>query len=438
MPAILSVSDLFEALGRNPEELIGEPETEWLDFKKESYFLDHDDHCFQLAKDVSAMANADEGLIVIGVETRRDENLMQEIADQLRPVAKGVIDPKRIQDVIEAWVYPRLDVEIRPHPVPNRPGDLWTILVKRQREDDLPFIVAREYVDSGGASRYAFAVYKRHSSDNRPYSPSQVHQWLHAGYGAPVGGERAVPDTSLYEQANAILEDDIAALGLTDEQVFYYIQARPTSAITIPRFYQGATGSVFDVLRRIPAIRPGGFNLADGDPQRPAWDGLRVVSPDDSSLSISRNGITTAIVGQSLLTWAAERFAPENQVWINPLALVEFTFEFWRFHVAQVIERTQHAIPVAWRIGMRNLGDPFPVLLPQALLRRLASAQEASPSASTGFDLLWSECKETEAGRLAFITLVEVYAKFGLGEDLIPCSEGSGITEGGILAATGN
>ena len=65
-----SIPQLFELLGRNPGELIRDrqPETIWLDFKMCPYQLEQDRQRFELAKDVSAMANAEGGVILIGIE----------------------------------------------------------------------------------------------------------------------------------------------------------------------------------------------------------------------------------------------------------------------------------------------------------------------------------------------------------------------------------
>lgn len=434
MPSISSVTDLFEALGRDPQELVGLAESEWLDFKKEPYHLDDEKQCFQLAKDVTAIANTDEqGVIVIGVETVQDPDLKEEVASELRPVGQGWVYPKRIQDTVYAWAYPRLDVAVKPHAIANAVGDLWTILVGRQRDRDLPFMVAREFVGGGRSDRNLFGVYRRHSSHNVPYTPSQVHQWLQQGSRAAVA-EEAVPHLAVESQADAVVQDDMSALGLPEDSAWYCVQAAPTQALTVPRFYPGASGSVFETLTRIPHIRPDGFNLPDGSPERTTWDGLRVAHPGGSSISISRNGVTTAILGQRYLTWATERFTAGNELWINPLALVEFTFEFWRFYVSNVAQPCGGVVGTTWRAGMHNLGDPIPVLLPRRLLGRGHPVQEVSRSVADDFELPPSRTEECDAGRLAFATLVEVYAKFGVGEDLIPCAEGDRLTERQILS----
>jgi hypothetical protein len=52
------------------EALVGQPEGEWLDAKRAPYRLDEESQEFELAKDVAALANADGGLIIIGMKTR--------------------------------------------------------------------------------------------------------------------------------------------------------------------------------------------------------------------------------------------------------------------------------------------------------------------------------------------------------------------------------
>ena len=422
MNTISSVTDLFEALGRDPEELIGLLESEWLEFKKEPYFLDDANHKFEVAKDVSAMANAGEGVIVIGVDTALGASSRREVATALRPVAKGVIDAKRLQETIHSWVWPRLDVEIRSHPVRENPGELWTLRIARQRERDLPFMVAREYLTPGKISRLAFAIYERHSSENVPYSPQQVHQWVRHGFSAEAEPAVAVPDSSLGEQAAAILADDVKSLATPEGWLWYYVQAHALRAIQLPAFYQGGPGTVFDAMSRIQSLRGGhGFSLPDGRPERTTWDGLRVVWDEDTSVSISRSGVVTAIIAQRYLTWGVA--ARQAEVWLNPLALVEFTLEFWRFFASRVVERETSVSTLAWRAGMRNLGGPYQAALPGGELRKPIGIGGAERALINDFDLPWTTTRPVDPEVLAFHCLVEIYAKFGLGETQIPYSD---------------
>lgn len=424
MPEISSVADLFEALGRNPDELIGLPEAEWLDFKKEPYYLDNDAHRQELAKDVSALANGGEGIIVLGVDTTQNPQSKVETASELRPIADGLVDAKQLQETIRSWVWPRLDVEIKSHPVPERPGNLWTLLVGRQRDRDLPFLVMREYLTENKLSGLAFGIYRRHSSENVPYSPQQVHGWVHRGFSDELDVSERVPDTSLEELAQAILDDDVRALAIPDGRLSYYLQAHPPRAVQLSAFYEGGSGTVHDALRQIPSVRgEWGFNLPDGTPDPTAQDCLRVVWGEETSVSISRTGVLTAVFTQRYLTWGTERHQQEGQVWINPLALVEFTLEFWRFFRSQVLDREPSPSRLAWRAGMRHLGGPYHAALPKGRLKDFPGLNEVGQALVEDFELSWTYADELDPEALAFQTLIEIYAKFGLGEAFIPYSD---------------
>src|SRR5665647_2255129 len=67
--AVDNVTDLVAALARfEPELLVGTPEGPRIEFKRPAaYRLEYDSGKWELAKGVAAMANAEGGLIVIGV-----------------------------------------------------------------------------------------------------------------------------------------------------------------------------------------------------------------------------------------------------------------------------------------------------------------------------------------------------------------------------------
>ena len=432
---ITSVLQLFAVLGRDPNELIGQPETAWLDFKGRPYRLDRsnrrrDKECFELAKDVSALANAKGGILLIGVRTELQVELREETAKKLRSVSPGKVDPKQIQEVIWDWVQPKLNVEIQTHPVPGRQGALWSVFVERQQERDLPFIVAREFVDKrGGPSRNLFAVYVRVGSQNSPYPPPQVQHWIHEGWKAPLEKPPSVA-ISVREEATAALSDDLSAIGAEAGTCCYYLQASPGVPTDVQRFYRGASDPLYETLFSIPHLRSAGFNLPDGlEPERTRTGGLRVVRPGHDSISATPKGLTTAIEGQENLTWASLKAAPEGELWINPLALVEFTLEFWRFYLGQIQARMNGPQTIVCRAGMTELGDPLPLYLPSSFVRRSVRQRAHDDN----FDLEWVSTEGCDPGRLAFEVLRRVYARFGLAEEIIPWAEDRQISERAIL-----
>ncbi|MFQ5880079.1 MAG: helix-turn-helix domain-containing protein [Dehalococcoidia bacterium] len=437
-----SVPDLFESLGRDPHELIGQPETPWLEFKGAPYQLaslkapTRERACLELAKDVTALANAGEGVIVIGVLTRRDAESQEDVARALRPVPAGSVNPRTIQDVIWDWAMPKLDVEIRSHVVLGRDRRLWTIYVRRQADRDKPFIVAKEFAGARGANRNLFGMYVRSGSQNSPYPPSQVQKWIHDGWLTAVE-ERPVPPVSplpAVEEADAVLADDLRAIGADPRSCSYYLQAAPVGQPRLQRFYVGAEDSLYERLLRISHLRPAGFNLPDGfDPTRTDSGALQVVWPQNDSLSVTLGGLTTAIQGQEHLTWAFQKVAPRGEIWINLMALVEFTLEFWRFYIGHVQTRLSSADSTMWRAGMRGLGNPGEPLIVQLPGGFYRGAHRQSAGVDS-FDLLWSTTDGRDPGALAFNALAEVYGRFGLDEALIPYAEGRRISESEILA----
>ena len=420
---ITTVGDLLVALGRDPNELIGLAESQWLEFKKEPYRLADDAQKQELAKDVSAIANAEEGIIVLGVHAPKAVNSRIEVARSLHPIPDGLVDEKQLQDVIRSRVWPRLDVRIRDHPVAGAQGKLWTIHVGRQSQRDIPFLVTREYLSENTQVGHAFAMYERHASDNVPYKPEQVHSWIREGYSGESHDDKTTPDASLQDQAQAIFEGDVVALSIPDGHLWYFLQAHPLERTQAPTFFDEGPETVRDALQKGTSIRgEWGFNLPTDRPSPTSNDCLRVIWGDDSLVSISRSGIVTALFTQRLLTWGMERHQQNEQVWFNPLALVEITLEFWRFYRSQVLDRVSSPSDSSWRCGMRNLGPPHRAALAKGQVGDLFF-HEVREASVDEFDVPWSLSEEVQPEALAFTTLVEVYAKFGLGGTDIPYSD---------------
>ena len=190
---------------------------------------------------------------------------------------------------------------------------------------------------------------------------------------------------------------------------------------------------MFDRLFVIPCLREAGFHLPMGSdgfgPERTRGGGLRVLWPENDSLSVTPNGLATAVEGQEHLTWAYRNVARESEIWINPLALVEFTLEFWRFYVSHVHARLAEPGRIKWRAGMNSLTSPEPLFLPSRFVQR--SPKDHADSDDIQLD--WSTTDESDPERLAFDVLVEVYAHFGFDEEIIPWAENRRVSEQLIL-----
>jgi hypothetical protein len=129
--------------GGNFEQFVGTPEGLEVEFKREPYRLEQDDQKFELAKDVSALANAAGGVIIIGVRTQRDDIAAVDVVAEIRLLAPGLVDEQRYASTISDRVYPRLrELHVRFYPVgESAERGLVAIDVPPQEEVDRYFLI---------------------------------------------------------------------------------------------------------------------------------------------------------------------------------------------------------------------------------------------------------------------------------------------------------
>lgn len=103
------VNDVSEKLAaREFQDLIGLTECEWLDAKESPYLLDTAKQKLELAKDVSALANAVGGLILLGYDTVRDLLTATEHISAVKEFPLSMVDPDRYRKLIQEYVYPHV------------------------------------------------------------------------------------------------------------------------------------------------------------------------------------------------------------------------------------------------------------------------------------------------------------------------------------------
>lgn len=125
------------------DALINQPEHDWLDAKSRLYELNHEVGKFHLACDVAAFANAQGGLIVIGLPITKRHG--EDIIGRARPLPLADFSKVRYRHVLRSWLYPlpegvRFDVCI----VDRKPDrGLVVIEIPKQSEALKPFVVRR-------------------------------------------------------------------------------------------------------------------------------------------------------------------------------------------------------------------------------------------------------------------------------------------------------
>jgi hypothetical protein len=144
--AVNSLLHLINALAREEFDLIlGTAESSWVDFKSAPYGLDTDRSRWELAKDVSAMANSGAGAIIIGFETEANEADRIETASARRPTRLDAVKIQTIRDLVRSWIFPRIrEFDVQFYSEPGTAEEGYAMLhIPAQRAEDRPFVVTR-------------------------------------------------------------------------------------------------------------------------------------------------------------------------------------------------------------------------------------------------------------------------------------------------------
>lgn len=431
---VSSQGELFAALGRGDgEALIGTQESEWLDFKQTLYVPFDNDRKLELAKDVTALANSGGGVLVIGYRTHRDDTMAREVASELSPVRRDLVNFQQYQQTVEDWTYP---------PIRNLEMGWWledggtgvfTIEVRATPEAQWPCLVPR--VNEAGLRRgLLVGIFERSGNRVSRLSPGEIHTQIQLGRVLQRTGQPTpppvptLPEGPSEEERRQRLESDTRDAELLGHRR-YFLQAWPPASVEVQQLHDPGADSFRSILRDPPQIRQHyGFGLATAmEPLLIPGGGLRIVVSERHSLSLQRNGLLTWVVtaGSEFLAWADERRQRHS---IAPVPLVESTLEFVRLFKLEVLPRCEPS-PPGWAVagGMADLleGGERSSLSP-GTLRSFPSPQ---PAQSNDFTFGPMQFRDESAGAVAFRILHQVYAEFGIGDSQIPYSQDGEVSE---------
>ncbi len=343
------------------EDLIGLPETAWLDFKDHPYPLhvtnlaEQSQHAWELAKDVAAMANNPHGgCIVVGVRTKPDPLTNEDVADSIRPFSCELLDARRYADAIEAHAYPvARGVQVTMYE--RGPKCLALIFVPPQAEDDGPFL-QNKVIDPDGKEVHGFAMPIRVGSYTRWQPIGMIHRDISDGRrlrreGSAPPGE-PMPTSQTDQQLESRLADDVTEIedymGWSESAV-YALAAVAESRVGRP------TNIYNDDVRQHFAnpsmLRYAGFGFGYSNRLMAEHGGLVAVDADFRYRRLESDGYVVVALKADEDILGRTGGHPTGQprrLRINVVALVEFTFEFCRF----VTSSLQPEIESAWKLAL--------------------------------------------------------------------------------------
>ncbi len=423
--------------------LIGLLEDEYLDAKIGKYNISKEGEKQELAKDVSSFANRKGGIIIIGAKTSNEAAYYGRRIEKISTFPLSLINPTDYYNVIRDWIYPLpKDVDIKWVPsIEDQTKGLVYIFVPPQEDHLLPFLITKDIDPSTNRKRkeilFGYVMRLSHASD--PFSVQMIHTMLRSGkenrWKEELNTRLAAIEDKL-PPAPAALErqdhiDEIVALrvknaldgsGLTNHRV-YCLVISPLQKTEVGTLLISTTESIGKQMEHPPKLRKNGWGLFTGDRARLLnGQSRRAKSDEYSGPDLYRDG-TLLFACRADEPFLGFNFGHKQ---LNPIALVETTYVFFKFYDSVLKELTLP--PDEFRVwiqfqnlhqnGLTTMLAPYDVY---SHYQRIQQFQYPAPE-DNYLAQLSIEAKSFEPGSASFQVLRDVYAWFGIEQDKIPYS----------------
>ena len=242
----------------NFDAFITAVEDEQIECKAAPYQL-HEAHQKQeLAKDVSGFANANGGVILIGVRTERNSTHFGDEIKEIRAFSRMLVDPNQYQDIIRSWIYPapqQVDTRWFPSAVDREKG-IVAIIIPDQIMTWRPFLIKRIVDDKGKCVEVVFGYVERQRANVNAFRVEEIHTLIKDGlrfdqvhqqyediqemFQELIETQRAEGNIISLRNAEELLNSRISEV-LWEVNLIqspaYILTATPTQPVEIPKLY---------------------------------------------------------------------------------------------------------------------------------------------------------------------------------------------------------
>lgn len=158
-------------LGRHAPALVGQPESEWLDVKRQPWSLATAAGKAEVAKDLSALANAAGGMILIPAKTQVVNG--REVITEVGELPAERVDLTQIRDVLRRWVFPPLPDLVTEFVETSEGRGQLLVSVGVHRPENWPHLVLSD--PEAEFPVQAFSVWVRDGDRNRALAVPEIH-----------------------------------------------------------------------------------------------------------------------------------------------------------------------------------------------------------------------------------------------------------------------
>jgi hypothetical protein len=436
------------------ESFLDAVETEDIEFKGEPYRLELDPQKQELAKDVSGLANAGGGVILIGFKTTKDAAVLGDYVTELRPIPASQFRAEQYQSIIQEWIYPPPTVTLSWLPSGEDRG-FAAVEVSSGDLEHSPHLIKRVVSDDGKRVEVVFGYVQRRQTNVQPSSVHQIHALLRSGLRMhEIGTQYSLIQDTLQQLVEAQSRTSEAksaaghaalkaaefdrdrnqalAAGEFEAIPNLLLAAYPSEPVRMRGLFDPTESDLIRVLQDPPKLNGNGWDLSTGAPIENVHGRLRRgVKPGWKLLQLTRDGVLLFLArgDEGFLSWWSRRQEPDGPLFIVPFILAHCVYAFSLF-ARQIFE---HAVPqpnvVTYTLQLRNMGtgkkgamlhpkhmEPNKFILPE-FYRQMPYPSE-SFQVEVPFDAL--------PGEISYELVARVFEWFGFDRDKVPYSRSEG------------
>lgn len=190
-------------------KFIGLKESLWFEAKgQDPYDLDSAIGRYELAKDISAFANAEGGHIVIGLLTKPLENEMTEEISGLELITEKEFNIKKYEGLVKDYIYPQIDgITITWQESANKNDrGVGHIFIPPQKETKQYFLITRGIIVEGDKLKdNVVGVSRRRGSLNMPISGKEIYGIMQKGKSDIAQRLSGIEDALITLQQNMVV-----------------------------------------------------------------------------------------------------------------------------------------------------------------------------------------------------------------------------------------
>lgn len=442
--AVSSQENLLASLrGGDFDKIVGTPESSWVDFKRAQYptvpgrlqkLSEYGK--FELCKDVAAFANNTGGIILLGVSEELSPSNGLSVAREIHEIEIGNIDLAHYKQTIIERIYPLIqNVEMWWFETNPTKGVLAIVVPSK----DFKLHIVRQVYDEDNRRIRGIEIPVRVDDQTFIHNAESISDLFcdHLpGSLSPNTDTEATSPQDINSQTD--IESYRIAAGVSRDQLLSTLEMNDDPVIVIqaiPRSTKHRLDGFYDEIRQAfthtAPLRNMGFNLNSVGYETTTQEGALIkAGTRPAGLRLDPNGTLTMILkaDRGLLGWGVNHDVSKG-FRINPVVLVEMTFEFVRFIFSTLQEKGLG--DWEYYIAARNLRTSHVILIP------------GRPS-----EMFWGEGGETatsdnishtlettsKPGSDTYQIIEEIYSIFTLSKSDIPYSSDDEITHQTINA----